>query len=140
MLLTHHIIFKFILINFSQFFIIFQGKLAKPRMLHCTHWGMVCPAETPGTSPSPNHTQHIKHRAYSIERHLTWQCVVSMCFSILTEEIVVFMLYSFYITCSLSFLPIHSLSFLLIPFLLSLFFCTIRGPCCRTREESIAHV
>jgi hypothetical protein len=21
--------------------------LAKPRMLHCTHWGMVCPAETP---------------------------------------------------------------------------------------------
>jgi RNA polymerase Rpb2, domain 3 len=26
-----------------------QGKLAKPRMLHCTHWGMVCPAETPGT-------------------------------------------------------------------------------------------
>lgn len=23
------------------------GKLAKPRMLHCTHWGMVCPAETP---------------------------------------------------------------------------------------------
>ena len=24
-----------------------QGKMAKPRMLHCTHWGMVCPAETP---------------------------------------------------------------------------------------------
>lgn len=24
-----------------------EGKLAKPRMLHCTHWGMVCPAETP---------------------------------------------------------------------------------------------
>ena len=21
-----------------------EGKLAKPRMLHCTHWGMVCPA------------------------------------------------------------------------------------------------
>jgi DNA-directed RNA polymerase beta subunit len=24
-----------------------EGKLAKPRMLHCTQWGMVCPAETP---------------------------------------------------------------------------------------------
>lgn len=24
-----------------------EGKMAKPRMLHCTHWGMVCPAETP---------------------------------------------------------------------------------------------
>ena len=24
-----------------------EGKLAKPRMLHSTHWGMICPAETP---------------------------------------------------------------------------------------------
>lgn len=24
-----------------------DGKIAKPRMLHNTHWGMVCPAETP---------------------------------------------------------------------------------------------
>lgn len=24
-----------------------QGKLTKPRQLHNTHWGMVCPAETP---------------------------------------------------------------------------------------------
>lgn len=24
-----------------------EGKMTKPRMLHCTHWGMVCPAETP---------------------------------------------------------------------------------------------
>lgn len=24
-----------------------EGKLTKPRMLHCTHWGMICPAETP---------------------------------------------------------------------------------------------
>ncbi|KAF8913099.1 DNA-directed RNA polymerase II, subunit 2 [Gymnopilus junonius] len=24
-----------------------QGKIAKPRQLHNTHWGMVCPAETP---------------------------------------------------------------------------------------------
>merc|ERR1719305_2170702 len=24
-----------------------SGKLAQPRMLHNTHWGMVCPAETP---------------------------------------------------------------------------------------------
>jgi DNA-directed RNA polymerase beta subunit len=24
-----------------------EGKLAKPRMLHSTHWGLVCPAETP---------------------------------------------------------------------------------------------
>lgn len=24
-----------------------EGKAAKPRMLHNTHWGMVCPAETP---------------------------------------------------------------------------------------------
>ena len=24
-----------------------DGKLAKPRQLHNTHWGMVCPAETP---------------------------------------------------------------------------------------------
>jgi DNA-directed RNA polymerase II subunit RPB2 len=23
------------------------GKLAKPRQLHNTHWGMICPAETP---------------------------------------------------------------------------------------------
>ena len=23
------------------------GKMAKPRQLHNTHWGMVCPAETP---------------------------------------------------------------------------------------------
>lgn len=22
-----------------------EGKLAKPRMLHCTHWGMVCPGK-----------------------------------------------------------------------------------------------
>ena len=25
-----------------------EGKLAKPRQLHNSHWGMVCPAETPG--------------------------------------------------------------------------------------------
>ena len=24
-----------------------EGKMAKPRQLHNTHWGMVCPAETP---------------------------------------------------------------------------------------------
>ena len=24
-----------------------DGKIAKPRQLHNTHWGMVCPAETP---------------------------------------------------------------------------------------------
>ena len=24
-----------------------EGKMAKPRMLHSTHWGMICPAETP---------------------------------------------------------------------------------------------
>jgi DNA-directed RNA polymerase II subunit RPB2 len=24
-----------------------EGKAAKPRMLHNTHWGMVCPSETP---------------------------------------------------------------------------------------------
>lgn len=24
-----------------------SGKLAKPRQLHNSHWGMVCPAETP---------------------------------------------------------------------------------------------
>ena len=24
-----------------------EGKIAKPRQLHNTHWGMVCPAETP---------------------------------------------------------------------------------------------
>ena len=23
------------------------GKLATPRQLHNTHWGMICPAETP---------------------------------------------------------------------------------------------
>jgi hypothetical protein len=26
-----------------------EGKLAAPRQLHNTHWGMVCPSETPGT-------------------------------------------------------------------------------------------
>jgi DNA-directed RNA polymerase II subunit RPB2 len=24
-----------------------SGKLAKPRFLHNTHWGVICPAETP---------------------------------------------------------------------------------------------
>lgn len=24
-----------------------QGKLTKPRQLHNSHWGMICPAETP---------------------------------------------------------------------------------------------
>eukprot|EP00913_Durusdinium_trenchii_P034075 g31894.t1 len=24
-----------------------SGKLVKPRQLHNTHWGLVCPAETP---------------------------------------------------------------------------------------------
>lgn len=24
-----------------------SGKLAKPRQLHNSHWGMMCPAETP---------------------------------------------------------------------------------------------
>lgn len=24
-----------------------EGKLARPRQLHNTHWGMICPAETP---------------------------------------------------------------------------------------------
>ena len=24
-----------------------EGKLAKPRQLHNSHWGMICPAETP---------------------------------------------------------------------------------------------
>lgn len=24
-----------------------EGKMAKPRQLHNTHWGMICPAETP---------------------------------------------------------------------------------------------
>jgi len=24
-----------------------DGKLARPRQLHNTHWGMICPAETP---------------------------------------------------------------------------------------------
>lgn len=29
------------------FYYLRLGKLAKPRQLHNTHWGMVCPAETP---------------------------------------------------------------------------------------------
>jgi hypothetical protein len=32
---------------YPMIFLLQQGKLAKPRMLHCTHWGMICPAETP---------------------------------------------------------------------------------------------
>jgi len=28
-----------------------DGKIAKPRQLHNTHWGMVCPAETPEGTP-----------------------------------------------------------------------------------------
>jgi hypothetical protein len=31
--------------DFFQFILI--GKLAKPRQLHNSHWGMMCPAETP---------------------------------------------------------------------------------------------
>ncbi len=27
-----------------------DGKLARPRQLHNTHWGMICPAETPEVS------------------------------------------------------------------------------------------
>jgi hypothetical protein len=35
-----------------------EGKQAKPRQLHNTHWGMVCPAETPeGHAVSPAVTQ-----------------------------------------------------------------------------------
>lgn len=37
-----------------------DGKLAKPRQLHNTLWGMVCPAETPevGTGPDrPDNTR-----------------------------------------------------------------------------------
>ena len=32
--------------------------MAKPRMLHCTHWGMVCPAETPGMYTAPQTHTH----------------------------------------------------------------------------------
>lgn len=32
--------------------------MAKPRMLHCTHWGMVCPAETPGMYTAPHTRTH----------------------------------------------------------------------------------
>ena len=37
-----------------------DGKLARPRQLHNTHWGMICPAETPEvhllyTSETPSH-------------------------------------------------------------------------------------
>ena len=28
-----------------------DGKLARPRQLHNTHWGMICPAETPEVCP-----------------------------------------------------------------------------------------
>ena len=29
------------------FILVKPGKLAKPRQLHNSHWGMMCPAETP---------------------------------------------------------------------------------------------
>lgn len=29
------------------FLFLFLGKLARPRQLHNTHWGIMCPAETP---------------------------------------------------------------------------------------------
>ena len=31
-----------------------EGKLARPRQLHNTHWGMICPAETPEVSHAPH--------------------------------------------------------------------------------------
>jgi hypothetical protein len=38
---------KFHFLRVSDLNIILIGKLAKPRQLHNSHWGMMCPAETP---------------------------------------------------------------------------------------------
>lgn len=43
-----------------------DGKLAKPRQLHNTHWGMICPSETPEGHASENtHTHtHFRNRRW----------------------------------------------------------------------------
>ena len=42
------------------------GKLAKPRQLHNSHWGMVCPAETP------------EGQAVGLVKNLSLMCLVSV--------------------------------------------------------------
>ena len=36
-----------------------DGKLARPRQLHNTHWGMICPAETPEVHPAWESYVHV---------------------------------------------------------------------------------
>jgi hypothetical protein len=36
-----------VFVNFYCFSSFISGKLAKPRQLHNSQWGMMCPAETP---------------------------------------------------------------------------------------------
>mmetsp|Transcript_1281 Transcript_1281/g.4791 ORF Transcript_1281/g.4791 Transcript_1281/m.4791 type:complete len:1186 (-) Transcript_1281:183-3740(-) len=43
-----------------------EGKLAKPRQLHNSHWGMVCPAETP------------EGQAVGLVKNLSLMCLVSV--------------------------------------------------------------
>merc|ERR1740138_605058 len=43
-----------------------SGKMAKPRQLHNTHWGMICPAETP------------EGQAVGLVKNISLMCYVSL--------------------------------------------------------------
>jgi DNA-directed RNA polymerase II subunit RPB2 len=46
-----------------------EGKMAKPRQLHNTHWGMICPAETP------------EGQAVGLVKNLSLMCKISVGYS-----------------------------------------------------------
>lgn len=52
-----------------------DGKLAKPRQLHNTLWGMVCPAETPEvqTTGPPNISENTKYQITLDQPSESWQ-------------------------------------------------------------------
>ena len=50
-----------------------DGKLARPRQLHNTQWGMVCPAETPEVSRSPV-------LIFMLSYHWNTRCITSQVF------------------------------------------------------------
>lgn len=54
-----------------------EGKMAKPRQLHNTHWGMICPAETP------------EGQSVGLVKNLALMCRISVGFS--TEGVINFL-------------------------------------------------
>ena len=57
-----------------------DGKLAKPRQLHNTHWGMVCPAETPeGQACGLVFAFNLGKKSLVDELHYSWFSLRSDC-------------------------------------------------------------